>query len=214
MQEYHSVPCQCFPKRRFKFEIPSAWRGKWLLTWTSFLFVSFMKPDPGTQCLLKNGIDLIELYNPYSLYFWGEGQLCLHTSPSRKIKERKKFRFHRIKFSFFTLMDYFILDISGSMVKWANNSGAFFLFCSKDSASTSDTGPPSLLITGPHITVLHFLVCKIGITIQAQNTSWGSLCVNMLCVISIWCNHIGENKSFVKCQAFYKGRIVIKESKW
>lgn len=126
MQEYHSVPCQCFPKRRFTFEIPSAWGGKWLRTGTGFLFVSFMKQEPGTQCLLKNGIDLIELYNPHSLYLWGEGQLCLHTSPRRKIKERKKFRFHKIKLSFFILMDYFILDMSGSMVKGANNSGVFF----------------------------------------------------------------------------------------
>lgn len=126
IQEYHSIPCQCFPKRRFKFEIPSAWRGKWLLTGTGFLFASFMKPEPGTQCLLKNGIDLIELYNLYSSYFWGEGQLGLHTSPSRNIKERKKFRFHKIKLTFFTLMDYFILDMSGNMVKEANNSGAFF----------------------------------------------------------------------------------------
>lgn len=126
-----------------------------------------MKPQPGTQCLLKNGIDLIELYNPYSSYFWGEGQLGLHTSPSRNIKERKKFRFHKIKLTFFTLMDYFILDMSGNMVKEAKTLVLFSLLLFKRlcfylrhvSSKLSNHRPSRHCSSFPHLQNRHHNPC-------------------------------------------------------
>lgn len=86
--------------------------------------MSFTKAVPGTWYLLKNGTDQIELCNSYSLYLRAKGKICLHTSPTRKISG-EKLRFYKIKLFFFTLMDCFILDMSGRVPREQTTLGLF-----------------------------------------------------------------------------------------